>query len=126
MCGSDQAKGGVKKTARAPVDLFLQSADFAGLLDLDMFGCTGRTNSAAEAAALCERSILLDPEIQGVTKCNAFLRYEDRHPGNLSGKTCFYNHITDEVDEKVFGSVGDSENDQKPGRGASAIFTFEM
>ena len=121
-CGrSGPCEGRCQKDGSCPGGLVpLQSADFAGLLDLDMFGCTGRTNSAAEAAALCERSILLDPEIQGVTKCNAFLRYEDRHPGNLSGKTCFYNHITDEVDEKKHLEAWEIlRNDQKPGQGAS-------
>ena len=98
----------------------LRTTDFAGLLDLDMFGCVDRTASAADAAALCEKSILADGGVKGVTKCNAFMRYEDRHPGNLSGKTCFYHHIIDDVDEEAHMEPWEIlRNAQRPGQGAS-------
>ena len=97
----------------------LTSADFGGLEDLDMFGCVPRTSSAAEAAERCAASLPIDPEEPNVTRCNAFMRYEDRHPGGLSGKTCFYRHMGDEVDEAELEAWEVLREGQSEGQGAS-------
>ena len=100
----------------------LSSEDFGGMMDLDMFGCVPRTTSAEDAASRCAQSLPVDPAQPDVKRCNAFLRFEDRHPGELSGKTCFYEHVADEVNASLLEDWEIRRAGQGEGQGASGNF----